>query len=63
MLSRLQQLKTLDLSVVSGEEMVRALNLCRMDGGDLEARQGVHARHFPGESFTDQIETFEDDEL
>ena len=62
-LSKLQQLKTLDLSVVSGEEMVRALNLYRLDGGDLEARQGVHTRHFPGEPFIDQFETFEDDEL
>lgn len=59
--SRLQQITKLDLSTVSAEEKIRALNLYRLPGGDVESRQAVFGKYFPGEPVENGQE-FEDDE-
>jgi len=63
-LFKLPNLKRLDTSNASAEEQVRACNLFRSQGGDLEARAAVHAKYFPGEPFEDFGPTafWEDDE-
>ena len=52
-LYRLPNLKRLDMITVSFEEVIRASNLYKRDGGDLLSRERVFAKYLPRDEFVD----------
>lgn len=52
----------LDRTTVSTEEKIRSSNLYKDERGDLQLRQDVFQKYFPGENFADFGPQFEDDE-
>ena len=52
-LYRLPNLKRLDMITVSFEEVIRASNLYKSDGGDLLYRERVFAKYLPRDEFVD----------
>lgn len=59
---RLQTLRQLDLTLVSSEEKIRALNLYGSEGGDLRAREEIFHKYFPNEPFNQFSRIFDDEE-